>query len=713
MKRVLLSFLFMALCVAPLFSQKKEEADSLIRLLNAQKAKLIDIDGKPFRKIEGPAKFFHNNTQLLCDTALWNVDEGYIDAIGNIKIIQDNTTLTGDRIHYIIEEDLAQFRGSMVELVDKENNTLRTKHLDYNTKDSIAIFSDGASMKDKDGNIIESIFGKYESKLSLFTFIGKVQMFSDSLFFVSDTIKYRSDLETAFFARNTRGWKDENYLSSDGGWYNRGNETLFFNKRVYAQTHDYEVWCDDVYYERNTEYALLKKDIQLLDTLNGAIIMGDRLIYHNNPRSALVLDDPVFAAIVDDNGEKDTVFISGDTLKYYDLRRCDIDSATIAAAKERISLSEVDAIKNIKDNMRIAAEQAAKSNQGGASKPKFGKVPKDGGEGGRSSAAEGLNSSKSESMNQGEKSILSKKGSAPPVQVDIPTPGDTLSSGNDSIPALRDTIPKMDTIPSVLDTTHISFLEAYHNVKIYKSDMQGLCDSLLYSDLDSMARLFIHPVLWNEVKNQLASDSMQVVVKDGQMKKGLLLSEAFLITNEGNDYYNQVKSPEMVGYFEEGELVRFDALGGASMIFYLQEDTVITTMNQKECKIISSILKNGELKKNYYYEGIKSNAYPIYDLSEDLKKLKGFNWRGEERPESRFDLTSRKINNSMRHETIETPFFPQFKFTSTFFPDYMEGVMNEINIRKPLKWKYIEVSEEDKKEVYIKKGKRPFKIITE
>ncbi len=228
-----------------------------------------------------------------------------------------------------------------------------------------------------------------------------------------------------------------------------------------------------------------------------------------------------------------------------------------------------------------------------------------------------------------------------------------------------------------------------------------------------MARLFIHPVLWNEVKNQLASDSMQVVVKDGQMKKGLLLSEAFLITNEGNDYYNQVKSPEMVGYFEEGELVRFDALGGASMIFYLQEDTVITTMNQKECKIISSILKNGELKKNYYYEGIKSNAYPIYDLSEDLKKLKGFNWRGDERPESRFDLTSRKINNSMRYETIETPFFPQFKFTSTFFPDYMEGVMNEINIRKPLKWKYIEVSEKDKKEVYIKKGKRPFKIISE
>ena len=62
-----------------------------VRLISAESAQLIDKDGQSFRKVVGPAKFFHNNTYLLCDSALWNVNINIIDAIGHVRIIQDRT----------------------------------------------------------------------------------------------------------------------------------------------------------------------------------------------------------------------------------------------------------------------------------------------------------------------------------------------------------------------------------------------------------------------------------------------------------------------------------------------------------------------------------------------------------------------------------------------------------------------------------------------
>ena len=117
MKRATLILILISLFSTLAFSQGKEESDSLIRLLSAKKIQLVDINGEACRKVEGPARFLHNNTYLICDTAFWNVDKDFVDAIGHVQIIQENTLLTGDRLHYIINQDLAQFRGSLVPVI--------------------------------------------------------------------------------------------------------------------------------------------------------------------------------------------------------------------------------------------------------------------------------------------------------------------------------------------------------------------------------------------------------------------------------------------------------------------------------------------------------------------------------------------------------------------------------------------------------------------
>ena len=89
MKRLTYIFLTMLMCL-PLSAQRQdqEQKDSLIWLMSAKSAKMVDVEGGRYRKVVGPARFLHNGTYLICDTALWNLETKVIDAWGNVSILQ-------------------------------------------------------------------------------------------------------------------------------------------------------------------------------------------------------------------------------------------------------------------------------------------------------------------------------------------------------------------------------------------------------------------------------------------------------------------------------------------------------------------------------------------------------------------------------------------------------------------------------------------------
>ena len=224
----------------------QEEQDSLVVLISSKSAQMVDIKGASYRKVIGPARFLHNGTYLLCDTALWNVETKIIEAWGNVSILQEETVLTSDKLTYFIDNDLAEFRGSIVQLTDKDHNTLRTRYLDYNTADSVAVFQKGGAMRDKDGQIIESRNGTYDSKIKTFTFTDDVNMFTDSIFVKTRSLVYESDKNLATFGSATDVWKDENMLSSNQGWYDRGQEIFFFSDKVHLMSEDQEGWSEKI-----------------------------------------------------------------------------------------------------------------------------------------------------------------------------------------------------------------------------------------------------------------------------------------------------------------------------------------------------------------------------------------------------------------------------------------------------------------------------------
>ena len=139
---LLLSFFWAML---PALAQEQADTDSLVRLMSAQSVHIVEKEGEKVREVFGPARFLHNDTYLVCDTAIWHVETAIINAFGNVQILQDETVLSSDQLDYYVDEDRAEFRGTLVQLQDKQNNTLRTRFLDYNTKDSVAVFKGGAS----------------------------------------------------------------------------------------------------------------------------------------------------------------------------------------------------------------------------------------------------------------------------------------------------------------------------------------------------------------------------------------------------------------------------------------------------------------------------------------------------------------------------------------------------------------------------------------
>lgn len=646
-----------------LFSQEKREAqDSLIRLVEAESAQLVEENGVSYRKVVGPARFLHNNTYLLCDTALWNVNENVIKAVGNVQIIQESTFLTSDRIDYIVDDNLAKFRGTLVELYDKDGNVLRTNYLDYNTRDSIGTFFNGGAMRSSTGSVIESKEGWYFAYDKLFSFEENVQMFTDSVFIRSKKIEYSTADNKAYFGRTTIAWQEDNMLFANDGMFDRDKNSFHFYKDSYVMTKDQELWADTLSYYRNSGEAALSKNIQILDEGQSSMAFADKGYFRQYPFFVSLTEKPAVGVYGVENGVKDTMFVAADTLRYYHLRYCDIDSAQIAMAKQRVQLSNLDPLIDIE----------AQSEKKRVDNKEFSNfiTPKKRAEEREEEQVD--NSSSVAVVDSSSVAIDSLAAGAGSLVVGV----DSLAVGTDSLNVGVDSLAiSADSVSIVqVDTTAVVFVDAWNNVKVYRNNLQALCDSLVYTGLDSMARLYVNPVMWSDVKHQLSADSMQLVIKDNVLSKANLITNAFIASQEDTLHYNQIKGTEMVAYFNENDVCRFDALGGASMIFYIAENDVYTIMNQKEGKIISARLRDREIQRIKYVESLKNDAYPVFNLPIENQRLKGFNWRGDERPHSRYDLLDRKIKKSER-ENIKRRSFPDYPITKLYFPAEREEIL--------------------------------------
>ena len=708
-RRSLITVLIFLSAIFRLSAQEKgSQVDSLVRLLSAQSMELIEKNGLNYRKVTGPARFLHNDTYLICDTALWNVSSNEIYAIKNVKILQDQTVLTGDKLTYYVDRDLAEFRGSLVQLEDKDRNILRTEFLDYNTRDSVAVFFNGGSMRDKDGQIIESRTGTYDSKLKTFTFTDDVNMFTDSVFVKSSSIVYDANRNVATFGYNTDTWSEDNMLSANAGWYDRNKEIFLFRKNVHGMSDTQEGWSDSLFYYRASGDIEMLGNAQVIDTTRDVSALAGK-IYYTDTLSQIVLSrkPAVIGIVKEENAAPDTVYFGADTLIARTRMMFEIEDGLKKAAESRLKDLSVDAVQNYRQKAaKEAAEAAAKAAEEDPNRPK--PQQKNQAKGKVNDSAAAKLAGPSDKARQADAPKEAERTENVAAQSDTlaakaPEVSDTLALTNPSEPdaAAADSLKSVpadstaltsgamkefadsvgvqtDSLAAPKDSTKQNFITAIRNVKMYKSDIQFACDSLEYNDLDSLVRMYQSPVVWNETNRQYSSDSLYAVIKGSSLQKASLMSNAFIVVQEDSLCFDQIRATEMLAYFDEkGGLTRFDALGEANAIFYIPEDSVYATVNKSAAKMLYAQFKDGDLDKVYYFESAKNDAYPVAQMSKDDRVLKGFNWDPERRPAGRESITPLSLRASERDYYASRP-RTTFTYTDKYYPGYIPGVMKEI-----------------------------------
>ena len=671
--------LLAASLAAALFSasarQQPAQKGDMVRLIKAKSVQIITHeDDKAFRKAVD-ATFLHNDTYLICDTALWRVSDNIINAKGHVKLMQEGTVLTSETLDYYVDKDLAEFRGSVVQLVDKENNILRTRYLDYNTKDSVAVFANGAAMKDKDGQIIESQDGTYDSKAHLFTFSNNVNMFTDSVFIKTSSLQYRTDIERATFDSYIDFWKDDNMLSASRGWYNRRREIFFFTDNVHATSKNQETWSDTLYYYRSVGNVELMGNVQMQDSSHHTSAVAKYLFYEDTLAKVTMINEAAVAIADEESDYKDTLYFGADTIIYYTVKMCDIPAREIKEAETRLSEIMSDAVGTYR---KKAAEEAARQAEEAAKKKEATKAGRGGFIGGKEP---GAGKAPADEPGEPEEPVAPKAPEAAPKD-DLIDEADSLATPLDSAAlALRDSLARADSLAAIPppDTTKVGFAIALRNVKIYRQDMQVRCDSLRYTDLDSIARFYINPIVWNEGRRQYYSDSLNVLIRNRAVERASLMSNAMIVTQEDTLLYDQIKGAEVMAFFDStAALSRFDAIGGSTAIFYLEENGTLSTVNKVESKMLSGTFVDGTIDRIHYFDSPKNDAYPVVQFPQADRYLKGFKWEPQLKPTGKLSITTLTVRNSERARYAKHP-RAKFRETDIYFPGYMKSVYAAID----------------------------------
>jgi lipopolysaccharide export system protein LptA len=200
-----------------------------------------------------------------------------------------------------------------------------------------------------------------------------------------------------------------------------------------------------------------------------------------------------------------------------------------------------------------------------------------------------------------------------------------------------------DTLRTFKDSIY-DVARAYYNVRIFRNDVQGICDSLVYLGRDSLMNMYGEPVLWAE-KNQLSGDFIQIFSKNEELDQIHILSNAMAVQKEDSLYFNQLSGKDIIAHMDSGELRRVNVNGNAETIYYPRDeaDSTLIGINKTESSYVVMYLKNKTVERMVMTSQTNGIMYPLDQLSGGDLYLKNYIWLEELRPKDMTDLMTRHL----------------------------------------------------------------------
>ena len=182
-------------------------------------------------------------------------------------------------------------------------------------------------------------------------------------------------------------------------------------------------------------------------------------------------------------------------------------------------------------------------------------------------------------------------------------------------------------------------LVARRNVRFFKSDMQGKCDTLTYLMSDSVIRMRVNPILWAE-DSQLSGDRIDIKVADHKIDSVMQLGNAFIIALDTIEGYNQIKGTNIVSLFKNGNINHVNVNGGnAETIYWIrEEDGALIGIDVSKSSTMAIEMKDNSISLIKSFKDISETMYPESELKENDRYLQGFKWHDEARPKDKADI---------------------------------------------------------------------------
>jgi lipopolysaccharide export system protein LptA len=201
-------------------------------------------------------------------------------------------------------------------------------------------------------------------------------------------------------------------------------------------------------------------------------------------------------------------------------------------------------------------------------------------------------------------------------------------------------------------TDSVRTLLAYPDVRLFKSDLQAVCDSLVYSEMDSIFKFYDDPIIWADT-SQFSADTIHIQLVEKKVNRIYMYRNSFMINSPDEVYFNQIKGKNNIVFFEDDEVRRMKVDGNAESIYFaLDDDQKYIGSNKTVASRMLLYFGNNQVDNIKFYTQPKAKFTPMKKAGGGDQKLDGFNWDTSRRPMTLEDLFFEKNKSEAKTETI-------------------------------------------------------------
>jgi lipopolysaccharide export system protein LptA len=588
---VLNLLIFIAFPVFSLHAQADQAAEgetgdtvkrARIEIISTELFEFMSTDSNQVRQFTDEVHFRHEGTDFYCRKAVQFMDTEIVIATGDVHIQKpDSFEVWADYLVYYSKSKIAKFRSNVI--FRDSTAKLLTDSLDYNLDTDIGYFWSGGSLV-TDSSTLTSKTGTYYHRRREAIFKGDVHLANPDFDLYSDSMRYDTEEKVAWFIAPTRIENEEDVILTNSGYYDTRTNQAVFAGNMEMESGATRIVANQLIYDKEAGYGEASGNVVWEDTAEQITILANYSEYLDSGDYVMATLDPL---LIDVN-EGDTLYLSADTLVTF--------KAPVYVLPPADTIYHTDSSAALTDTMSAIGHAIDQDTM---------PVPL-------------LDSVAAANHNA--------------IQDTVPIPA------NDTLPSIYYTIIQDTVLIPTGDTVRVFY--AYRNTRLLNGRMAGDCDSLYFSEADSIFRLHGDPLMWVDT-TQFSGDSMHMALHHGSLDKIYIYRNAMIIHENGPDIFDQTKGKLITGFFIDDDLKRMEVEGNGESIYFIQDDSsAYVGGNKSLCSRMVLYMSDStdEVEHITFLTKPEATFTPMDMIVMAAYNLEGFTWQIALRPFTVYDV---------------------------------------------------------------------------